>query len=438
MAYSLDVIYGHQVIGQLTQRTDTGLLELSYSQQWQETGFAISPALTFEKQHGKAAAYNFLDNLLPEGEARKLLAQNIGVNEKQVFPQIKAIGSDLCGSFSFLAEQVSPSDEPIFRVIKEEELIRRLNNKEDIGLLQWDEKPRLSVAGVQDKLNVFVNEHDEIGLADGTLSSTYILKFERKNCANLVINEYFCMKLSQLVGLPTSEVTLKRFGKHPALLVKRFDRKYDVTSNRVLRKHVIDGCQALNLPRDYKYERNLGDGRDVKHIRDGASLEKLFSFCRQSSEPIANMQWLINWQLFNLLISNYDSHGKNISFFFGAGESVFTPAYDLVNVSMFAQFKHTLAMGMGDEFEPDTINAYQLADFADSCQLDRKIVSSMLKELVTKVLKVLAENNIAPELETAGIISVEEAEYLNQVSKHIKKKAMHLIDQIDEITLVEL
>jgi len=66
MAYSLDVVYGSQVVGQLTQHIDTGLLELSYSQVWQATGFAISPALTFGK-HDKAAAYNFLDNLLPEG-----------------------------------------------------------------------------------------------------------------------------------------------------------------------------------------------------------------------------------------------------------------------------------------------------------------------------------------------------------------------------------
>ena len=438
MAYSLDVVYGQQIIGQLTQYKESGLLELSYSQQWQETGFAISPALTFEKQHDKAAAYNFLDNLLPEGEARKLLAQDIGVNEKQVFPQIRAVGNDLSGAFSFLSKQITPSDNTIFRGIEEKELIHRLNNKEDIGLLQWDEKPRLSVAGVQDKLNVFLNERDKIGLADGTLSSTYILKFERKNSANLVINEYFCMKLSQLTGLPTSEVMFKRFGKHPALLVKRFDRKYDATSNSVLRKHVIDGCQALNIPRDYKYERNLGDGRDVKHIRDGASLEKLFSFCRQSSEPIANMQWLINWQLFNLLISNYDSHGKNVSFFYGANESVFTPAYDLVNVSMFDQFKHTLAMAMGDEFEPDTINAYQLADFADSCQLDRKLVSRMLIKLAAKVLKILAENTILAELEKESAISQKETDYLNQVSEHIKKKTIHLLKQADEIPLIEL
>lgn len=437
MAYSLNVVYGLQVMGQLTQHIDTGLLELSYSQHWQETGFAISPALPFGK-HDKAAAYNFLDNLLPEGEARKLLAQNIGVNEKLIFPQIRAVGNDLCGAFSFLAEQVSSSGKAIFRLIEKEELIHRLDHKEDIGLLEWDEKPRLSVAGVQDKLNVFVNEHDEIGLADGTLSSTYILKFERKNCANLVINEYFCMKLSELVGLPTSEVELKRFGKHPALSVKRFDRRYEVNSNRVLRKHVIDGCQAINLPRDYKYERSLGDGRDVKHIRDGASLEKLFNFCRQSSEPIANMQWLINWQLFNLLISNYDSHGKNVSFFFGANESVFTPAYDLVNVAMFDQFKHTLAMAMGDEFEPDTINAYQLADFADSCQLDRKLVSRMLIKLATKVLKVIAENKTVSDLKKEGVISQKETDYLNKVSEHIKNRAIHLLGQSDEIALIEL
>ncbi|MFT4938457.1 MAG: serine/threonine-protein kinase HipA [Paraglaciecola sp.] len=438
MAYSLDVVYGSQIIGQLTQHIDTGLLELSYSQQWQESGFAISPPLKLEKQHDQVAAYNFLDNLLPEGEARKLLAQDIGVNEKQVFPQIRAIGNDISGAFSFLAEHVASSDKAIFRIIEEEELIHRLEHKEDIGLLQWDERPRLSVAGVQDKLNVFVTEQGEVGLADGSLSSTHILKFERKKCSKLVINEYFCMKLSQLVGLPTSEVTFKRFGKHPALSVKRFDRRYDVTSKRVLRKHVIDGCQALNLPRDYKYERNLGDGRDVKHIRDGASLEKLFSFCRQSSEPIANMQWLINWQLFNLLISNYDSHGKNVSFFYGANESVFTPAYDLVNVAMFDQFKHTLAMAMGDEFEPDSINAYQLADFADSCQLDRKLVSRMLIKLATKVLKVLAANNIASELEAVGIISQKEIDYLNQVSEHIKKRTSHLLEQADEVTLIEL
>ncbi|MCY4228198.1 MAG: HipA domain-containing protein [Gammaproteobacteria bacterium] len=181
------------------------------------------------------------------------------------------------------------------------------------GLLIWDEKPRLSMAGVQDKMNILVNEHEQIGLGEGALCSTHILKFERKDCPNLVLNKFFCMKLSSAAGLPTADTEFRRFGHHPSLLVKRFDRKLNPQAQTVSKRHVIDGCQALNLPRDYKYERNLGDGRDVLHIREGASMKKLFAFCETLSSPVQNRLWLINWQLFNLMINNYDSHGKNVS-----------------------------------------------------------------------------------------------------------------------------
>ena len=56
--------------------------------------------------------------------------------------------------------------------------------------------------------------------------------------------------------------------------VKRFDRLY--TDDQVERLHVIDGCQMLNFPSTYKYERNFGSSRDVKEIRHGASFSKLF------------------------------------------------------------------------------------------------------------------------------------------------------------------
>ncbi|OYW93655.1 MAG: HipA domain protein, partial [Alishewanella sp. 32-51-5] len=362
-AYQLQVTYGDDVIGTLALDSTTNLLKLSYTPQWQQQGFAISPHLPLNNQHAPEVAYNYLDNALPEGEARKLLAENLGVSEKNVYSQVRAIGNDLAGAIVFRPVQAEQIDrtQPIFRLIEEAELIERLNIKEEFGLLTWDDKPRLSVAGVQDKLNVFIDNAGNLGFGDGSLCSTHILKFEKKNCPNLVLNEFFCMTLSTAIGLPTAEVAFRRFGSHPALIVKRFDRKYVSDDSKVLRRHVIDGCQALNLSRDHKYERNLGDGRDVKHIRDGASLEKLFGFCRKMSSPVERMQWLLHWQLFNLMIGNYDSHGKNVSLYFDDSTARFTPAYDLVNVSMFPQFKHVLAMAMGDEFEPDTIHAYQLA-----------------------------------------------------------------------------
>lgn len=441
-AYSLIIRFAENVIGELSLNKETGLPKLEYNDDWQQNGLAISPSLTLDNNHDNAVAYNFLDNALPEGEARRLLAERAGVSEKNVFSQIREIGGDLSGAVTFttnsIEQSVNEAEEPAFRLLTEDELERRLDTKEDIGLLTWDDKPRLSVAGVQDKLNVFINEKGEIGFGDGTLCSTHILKFEKKNCLNLVLNEYFCMKLSAAVGLPTAEVEFIRFGKHPALIVQRFDRKYVSEKEQVLRRHVIDGCQALNLPRDYKYERNLGDNRDVLHIRDGASLPKLFEFSKSMSSPAQSAQWLISWQLFNLIISNYDSHGKNVSLFWSKENSSFTPAYDLVNIAMFSQFKHVLAMAIGDEFEPNDINAYQLADFAETCGINKKLLSRQLSNLATKVINTLTQQQFIKTITQESHFTDDDRKYMAKLQEQILTRTHHLHSQAPEIPSIEV
>lgn len=402
-------------------------------QEWKQHGFALSPALALNKPHLSNSAYNFLDNLLPEGEARKLLAQNLGVSETQVFIQIRALGQDLSGAITFMLTDKVQEHRPIFRAINEQELIQRLQQKEDFGLLIWDDKPRLSVAGMQDKINVLVHDAGEIGFGDGSLCSTHILKFERHNCPHLVLNEFFCMSLAKLVGQQVANITFKRFGEFPALLVERFDRKLDVLEQKVFKRHLIDGCQALDVPREYKYEQYFGDGRDVAHIRDGASLEKLFNFCRNTPTPAANIQWLLNWQLFNLMINNYDSHAKNLSFFYGNDLCQFTPGYDLVNVAMYPQFKQSLAMAIGDEFDPNSIFACQLADFAETCAIDKKLLSRTLKTLAGKVLKTLDEMTTDTLFNDNTILTPADKDYWQQLKENIGLRTSHLLAQADEI-----
>lgn len=441
-AYSLNIKFAASVIGELSLNKQTGLPKLEYNNNWQQNGFAISPNLTLDNNHDNSIAYNFFDNALPEGQARLLLAERVGVSEKNVFSQIREIGGDLSGAATFTTNSIEKNanavDAPAFRLLTKDELESRLDTKEEIGLLTWDDKPRLSVAGVQDKINVFINENGEIGFGDGSLCSTHLLKFEKKSCLNLVLNEYFCMKLSAAVGLPTTEVDFIRFGKHPALIVHRFDRKYVSEKKQVYRRHVIDGCQALNLPRDFKYERNLGDNRDVQHIRDGASLPKLFEFSKSMSSPAESAQWLINWQLFNLIISNYDSHGKNVSLFWGKDNSSFTPAYDLVNIAMFSQFKHVLAMAMGDEFDPNDINAYQLADFAETCAIDKKLLARRLSNLTEKVQFTLTTEPFIQDLIESNDFSDEEQIYLGQLKDNIVSRARHLNSQTSAISTIEV
>ncbi|WP_337841959.1 HipA domain-containing protein [Rheinheimera sp.] len=443
-AYRLKLSYGDETIGLLALDNSTNLLKLSYTPEWQQQGFAISPHLPLNHQHRPDVAYNYLDNALPEGEARKLLAEHLGVSEKNVYSQVRALGGDLAGAVTFRPVQGSQPDhqQPSFRPLADKELIERLNIKEQFGLLTWDDKPRLSVAGVQDKLNVFIDNAGTIGFGDGSLCSSHILKFERKNCPNLVLNEFFCMKLSTAIGLPTAEVAFRRFGPHPALIVKRFDRKYDAAAQKVLRRHVIDGCQALNLARDYKYERNLGDGRDVQHIRDGASLPKLFQLCRSMTSPAESMQWLIHWQLFNLMICNYDSHGKNVSLYFDKQNARFTPAYDLVNIAMFPQFKQVLAMAMGDEFEPQSVHAYQLADFAETCNIDKKLVARLLTSLADKVLQQLTDQGsgsaLINQLKQQPFITADDLEYFQALSDNIVAGTAYLKAQAAEMAFIRV
>lgn len=438
MSYSLKLNYGNREVGMLSQDQDAGLLNLEYTSDWQENGFGISPALTLDNHHGKASAYNYMDNALPEGEARNLLVRELGISEKNLFPQIQAIGDDLSGAICFSNDVQDEKSAPGFRLITENELIKRLDHKEEFGLVYWDDKPRLSVAGVQQKLNVFIDQQGQIGFGEGALCSTHILKFETKSCPFLVINELFCMKLSKAIGLPTAAVDYMRLGDHPILVVTRYDRQYDPINKQVKRRHLFDGCQAIDMPRDYKYERNLGDGRDVKHIKDGVSLEKLFRFCAQTSVPIESTRFLINWQLFNLMINNFDSHGKNISWFCTRNRITPAPAYDLINIAMFDQFRHVLPMGMGDEFDPASINAYQLADFSESCSLDKRLVSRMLTELGNRVTSAIDQKLVLTGLLNQYRFSANEIEYLNVLAVNIRARTSHLLEQAQEMVAIEV
>ena len=108
-AYSLNVKFAESTIGELTLNKETGLPKLEYNDDWQQNGFAISPHLTLDNNHDNAVAYNFLDNALPEGEARLLLAERAGVSEKNVFSQIREIGGDLSGAVAFAIDSIEQS-----------------------------------------------------------------------------------------------------------------------------------------------------------------------------------------------------------------------------------------------------------------------------------------------------------------------------------------
>ena len=141
---------------------------------------------------------------------------------------------------------------------------------------------------------------------------------------------------------------------------------------------------------------------------------------------------MLDWVLFNILIFNFDAHGKNISFFISKKGISLTPFYDLVNIKMHPEFDQNMAMALGDEFESKIVNAYELADFADTCRLSRRLVARQLKLLIDKAKSAL-------DYDVQKIAKTEAGKnYLEKYKKFVIERCEQLIDTLDKIAKVEL
>ncbi|MFA0238248.1 MULTISPECIES: HipA domain-containing protein [Vibrio] len=430
--YILDIVYSQQVIGKLSLSKESDALSVIYKQDWIDNGFPISPHLPFNSDIPSVNIRRFLQNLLPENKGLDYLIDFLGVSRSNVFAQVGGIGTDTSGAMMFLSEGVSPvQTETSFNPINDSELIKKLSDPELWYLEIWEGKPRLSVAGVQSKLNV-LSIDGNLGFGEGELCSTHIVKFEKNDQQHLVINEFVTMKLAKLVELDVADVELRYFDQFPALIVERFDRKL-FSSTSVKRRHMIDACQACNLGVDRKYERNLGKQRDVSHIRDGVSFTRLFSVTEQCENPLAAKLAILKWAMFNLCIYNADAHGKNFSFFVQKSGLTPTPLYDLVNVRMYPEFEQDLAMAIGDEFDSDSINAYQLVEFADDCGISPKLLQQSLVKIANDII-----NNIDDAISLVTPTSDSQLPYLNRYREIVVVRCKHFLKQSPLITEIEL
>lgn len=419
----LKVTMAGKLVGSIWIDSKEESYTFEYCDMWKENGFAISPHLILDKSARSGVVRRFLENLIPEGKGLQDIVEFARISKNNTFGIIKAIGYDTSGALMFGGGD--NEEKALFRPISEDELSERIREIEEKSIAIWDNKQRLSLAGVQQKLPVIIKD-GQIGLGDGSLSSTHIMKFQIKKHANIVVNELFCMKLAKMIDLNVAEVELYRFEEHPVLMVKRFDRVFH--DNSVERLHVIDGCQMLDLPLAYKYERNFGSGRDVKEIRNGVSFSKLFQTAGRCEVPAKAKIEMLNWSMFNLIIGNSDAHGKNFSFFVDKRGMRPTPFYDMLCILAHNDVEHDAAMAYGDEFDLDLVLAYQLRTFADDIGINYKLVSQTLEKLCKIVLEII-ENEI---VDFKNLNDLEKV-FIEKLKKVILNRAVRLKDSASEM-----
>jgi len=450
-AHALTLWADGQKVATLGYEALTDRWSLDYDADWVAApgAFPLSPALPFRPSadgYAIGAVKRFVENLLPEGRALDITATTYRVSKSNIYALISALGTETTGAFRFWrSDEVPPAvaAKPP-REVTREELDQRIAARDQIPLAVWDGKVRMSIAGVQDKLMVYLDRPLDDGgrlfLVEPPLASTHILKPDpaRQVTPHLVVNEHFCMSLARRMKLPVAEVSIYRTPR-PVLVVRRFDRlaaqavEQGANQPSVQRLHIIDAAQASDLPESYKYERNLGSGEHVRNIREGVSFEMLFERVEQTVNKAVARMTLLRWALFQFLIGNCDAHGKNFSFFVRREGLDPAPWYDLVSVVQYPGIAHELAMAWGDAFSLKEVGAFQLADFAQRCGVDR----NLLKREAARLAKLAVEQAPAQALADDYIDDGERA-FAGQLRDFVVEQASRLTQLATEAAKIKL
>lgn len=380
MAKTLDVYFNEKIIGKLVQ-DDHGDMSFTYSKGWVEDprAIAISCSLplqleTFERKKCRA----FFEGILPEQDQRKIIAKNLGISDKNDFSMLEKIGGECAGALSFMpvGEELNAQDNNYHELI-DAELVRILKELPTKPLLAGERGIRLSLAGVQDKLAVYV-KNEKVFIPLNNAPSSHILKPAHNIYDDVIFNEYFCLKLAKQIGLPVAEVEIKKIEEINYLLVTRYDRTIIHTpgiNQEIKRVHQEDFCQALGVPSTKKYQNE-----------EGPSLKQCFNLIREkSSIPVLDLEKLLDAVIFNFLIGNCDAHGKNFSLLY-LEQLQLAPLYDLVCTLYYEDIEKKMAMKLGGEYEINKIRPQNFDKFADEVGLSKPEVRKRILKLSDEVI----------------------------------------------------
>lgn len=282
------------------------------------------PLLPRDFRHDQV--HPFFDGLLPEGEARRMLAYDFRLQEDDTFGLLGALGRDCAGALVILPEGAVPpgpaAGPPV--PIPAAEVAQRLRQL-DIAPLGVDERIRISLAGVQYKLVLSRLASGEWALPVEGLPSTHILKRAHPRFEHMVANEAFCMAIGRHLGMLVADASVVEFPE-PVLVVTRYDRERSADDS-IRRIHQEDLAQALGIEARAKYQE-----------RGGPSLKTIAGLLRNVAGGTDDLERLLDVTLLNMVIGNADAHAKNVSLLHHEpGEIRLAPAYDLMSTAWYPQ-----------------------------------------------------------------------------------------------------
>lgn len=373
MAHELDVWLFADRVGTLA--LIDGRLNFCYTPGWlsHQNAVALSASLPLQAEpFDDRKTRPFFAGLLPEGQMRRLIAQQFQVSGQNDFALLDHIGGECAGAVTFLEPgQTLPAatGNDDVQWLSEDEVIAILDELPRRPMLAGKDGLRLSLAGAQDKLPV-VFDGARIGLPLGGAPSSHILKPAIHAVQDSVINEGFCMALAEAMQLKPAKSKVHRVLNRSFLLVERYDRLIDGQGYRQ-RLHQEDFCQALGVVPEMKYQ-NEG----------GPDLAQCFDLVRRGTRPSApQILRLLDYVIFNALIGNHDAHAKNFSLLYSGKAPVLAPFYDTLSTAVYPTLTPKMAMKIGSKYKFSEVQSGHWEQFAESVGLTKAQARRRILEL---------------------------------------------------------
>lgn len=414
---SLNVFYESELVGVLSE-DDEERLSFKYSENWliNPNSFPLSIALKLsDESYGHIATKSFFENLLPEGSVKESLEAHSEISIKGEFDFLKIYGEDCAGAFVITPKTEIPKkvDQNLKKEITLETLYSYLKqNKSLTDAIVNNEGGHFSLAGAQDKIPVII-EDNKVFIPLGNIPTTDIIKPYVRNFASTKdspYNEYFCMKLAHACGLNIPEVDIIE-GDYPLYIVRRFDR---VEVNGVTKRiHQQDFCQARGITSAKKYE---SDG--------GPTFASNFALVGDVSvAPILDLNQLLMWFWFNLVIGNNDCHSKNLAFLQTPKGLRLSPFYDLLSTTIYKEITSKFSYGIGKQMIWYKLSDKNLALLAKEIGINDVAIKNPANKLF-KELDIYLETSVQ-EFETR-FTGVKTARI---IEKEIKKRMKYFRDK---------
>jgi len=338
----------------------------------------LSLAMPLVRQrYAQGVTRALLDGLLPEGEPRTVIANDVGVDRDDTFGLIRELGRDCAGAMVIQPDnEAAPPPASTLRAealdeLAIEELVANLRS----APLGVSGRVRVSLAGIQEKLLLTRRPDGRWGRPlDGT-PSTHILKPEIAAYPRTVQNEAFCMRLARHLGIQVAPVETTVVGQRPLIVVERYDRVIQ-DDGAVERIHQEDFCQAVAVLPQRKYQE---DG--------GPSLRRIAEVL-QSAVSDDSVERLLQAVTMNVLVANGDAHGKNFSLLHDPdGALRLAPLYDVICTLVYGD--DGLAMYIDDVRRASKVTSDRLINEAASWGVPRRRAHAVIASLLADAPRAL-------------------------------------------------